>query len=85
MGLPLIYFPEMAMPRGELVRAVFVRGPMNGYPTRLFLNRSIQPTGSLTMHTHPFLGEVMYAHSIRDIAANLPPHVAILAHLRMYK
>lgn len=64
---------------------MFVRGQMNGYPTRLFFERPLAPISNLPMHTHPFLGKVMYAHSIKDIAATIPPHEAILAHLRLYK
>ena len=85
MGLSLIDIPALQMPRGEVVHAIFVRGPMNGYPSRLVMDRAIQPSISAGMHTHPFLGQVMYAHSISDIPAALAPHEAILAHVRMYK
>ncbi|MFY9711655.1 MAG: hypothetical protein WA668_07865 [Candidatus Cybelea sp.] len=85
MGLPLIDLSELTLGSGERIRAVFVRGQMNGYPTRLFFERPLTPISNLPMHTHPFLGKVMYAHSIKDIAATIPPHEAILAHLRLYK
>ena len=85
MELPLILIPELQLVSGQTVRAVFVRAQMNGYSTRLFFDRPLTPSASLPMHTHPFLGQVMYAHSINGISATLPPHEAILAHLRMYK
>lgn len=85
MGMRLIDIPKLKLPNGDEVRAIFVRAPMNGYPTRLFFDRVVQPSQGLPMHTHPFLGQVMYAHSIKDIVAELAPHEAILAHLRMYK
>ena len=85
MGLPLIDIPELRLPNGETVHAVFVRATMNGYPTRLFFDRVVTPSSSLAMHTHPFRGQVMYAHSINSIPATLAPHEAVLAHLRMYK
>ena len=85
MGLPLIRIPGLRLPNGEMVNAIFVRAQMNGYPTRLFFDRPIAPSTPLGMHTHPFLGQVMYAHSINSIPATVAPHEAILAHLRMYK
>lgn len=84
MGLPLIDLPKLTLSNGEKIHAVFVRAPMNGYPTRLFLERPLTPKSGLPMHTHPFLGKVLYAHSIKDIPATIPPHEAILGHLRMY-
>lgn len=85
MGLPLIDIPEVRMPNGEVAHAVFVRGPMSGYPTRLFFDRQVASRRNLPVHVQPLLGQVMYAHSINNIPATLPPHEAILAHLQMYK
>lgn len=84
-NLPLIEIPALRLSNGQTVHAVFVRATMNGYPTRLFFECVLQPKVALQMHSHPFRGKVMYAHSINSIAATLPPHEAILAHLRMYK
>lgn len=84
-GVSLIDLPTLELSDGTVVHAVFVRGAMNGYPTRLFFDRRLQPrAGNLNLTTHPFRGTVMYAHSINEIPATVPPHEAILAHLRMY-
>jgi hypothetical protein len=85
-GVQLIDLPDLRLADGTAVHALFVRGSMNGYPTRLFFDRQLRPkAGNLNQTTHPFRGTVMYAHSINQIAATVPPHEAILAHLRMYQ
>lgn len=83
-GYPLIEFPALQLPNGETVHAVFVRAQMNGYASRLFFEKPPIPKSGLAMHSHPFRGKVMYAHSIKDIPATLAPHAAILAHLKIY-
>lgn len=85
-GVPLIDLPRLGLADGTVVHAIFVRGTMNGYPTRLFFDRQLRPkAGNLNLTTHPFRGTVMYAHSISGIPHTVAPHEAILAHLRMYE
>jgi len=83
-GFPLIEIPNLLLSNSDPVHAVFVRAQMNGYPTRLFFDRPLQPKQHIQMTTHPFRGKVMYAHSINSVPSTLSPHEAILAHLRMY-
>jgi hypothetical protein len=90
LGLTLIRLAKIQLPDGctpECALAIFVRGTLNGYSTRLFFDRPILPANGKTynQHIHPLLGRPMYAHSINSIPATLPPHQAILAHLRMYE
>jgi hypothetical protein len=89
-GVPLIQLSEIMLPAGcspDRVLVVFARGQMNGYLSRLFFEKPIIPGNGLTLQlqTQALLGRVMYVHSINQIPATLPPHQAILAHLRMYE
>ena len=59
-GVPLVDLPTLELSDGTMVHAVFVRGSMNGYPTRLFFDRQLQPrAGNLNLTTHPFRGTVI--------------------------
>ncbi len=67
--------------------AIYVAGEYQGYRTRLFFESPIkmrngfEPATTLVM----LLGRPMYAASIQDVPATLPPHQAITAHLERYR
>ncbi len=89
-GNDCIVLPALKLPPGckpAEAMAVFVRGPVAGYETRLFFECPVSNSdGQLpTIHPQMILGRQMHAASIRGILPTLPPNQAILAHLRVYQ
>jgi len=89
-GNECIVLPVLRLPTGckpPEAMAIFVRGPVGGYQSRLFFEVPITlSNGSLpTIHSQMMLGREMHAASIQGIPPTLPPHQAILAHLQQYK
>lgn len=89
-GVDCVVFAALKLPYGcnpAEAMAIFHRGAIGSYETRLFFDKPVSNSdGSMpNIHEQRVLGRTMFAASIRGIPANLPPHQAILAHLRMYK
>lgn len=88
-GLRVFWLPRINMPGGctpTPMAGVYVASPLDGYSSRLFLEHPVRmPDGSVPP-TAPrvFLGRTLYSASINNVPASLPPHQAVLAHLRRY-
>ena len=82
--LPVVHLPEGCKPTSS--PAIYVATPFMGYPSRLFFDApvSLRSGGIPPTKTAVLLGRTVYAASIGGIPFDLPPHQAILAHLRRY-
>ena len=89
-GLHLFSLPEVPLPPGchpVSCAGLYVASAFQGYASRLFLASQIRlasgrvpPVTALVL-----LGRTWYAASIGGVSPALPPHQAILAHLRRYE
>jgi hypothetical protein len=90
LGLPLIVVPSVPLPSGcrpPSSMAIYIPAWFQGYTTRLFFEEPITLKSGVCPQTAStvLLGRTMYAASIQDVPADLPPHQAILAHLKRYR
>ncbi|HET9342938.1 MAG TPA: hypothetical protein VFO25_08495 [Candidatus Eremiobacteraceae bacterium] len=88
--LRLIALPDVALPDGcQPARAMCIYVPQRymGYDTRLFFQSPVVLKSGVTpAHTTAvLLGRTMYAASINGVAATLPIHQGVIAHLRRYE
>lgn len=82
--LPTVNLPDGCTPKSS--SAIYVATPFMGYPSRLFFGKPIalRSGGFPPTTTAVLLGRTLYAASIGGVPFDLPPHQAILAHLRRY-
>ena len=85
IALPSVELPEGCRPARAM--AIYVPQHYMGYDTRLFFETPVVLKSGVTpaQTTSVLLGRTMYAASINGIAAALPLHQGILAHLRRYE
>lgn len=88
-GLRLFWLPRVVLPGGctpSPMSGVYVASPLDGYPTRLFLEQPVKMADGSVPATscRVLLGKTLYSASINNVPASLKPHQAVLAHLRRY-
>ena len=86
----LFVIPRLRMPKGASpseVFAIYCASSHTGYQTRLFLETPIRGANGQTpvTTTAVLCGRTVHAASFNGVPAELPPHQAILAHLRLYE
>ena len=83
--LPVVHLAEGCAPASAM--AIFVATAYLGYDSRLYFEAPIRlASGTVPATTSAILlGRTMFAASIQGVPATLPPHQAILAHLRRYR
>ncbi len=89
-GLRLVVLPIVELSPGcspSHVMGIYIAGEYQGYRSRLFLEAPVTLRSGVSPATtmSVLLGRPMYAASIQGVSAALPPHQAILAHLRRYE
>ncbi|MFZ1125730.1 MAG: hypothetical protein WAN59_11390 [Candidatus Baltobacteraceae bacterium] len=89
-GRRLIILPTVTLPKGCAPAAAFgiyVASQYGGYESRLFLDCHVRLASGATpsMTRDVLCGRTMYSASWNGVPASLPPHQAVLAHLRRYE
>jgi hypothetical protein len=89
-GARLFVIPKLRLPVGadpSEAFAIYHASPYSGYTSRLFFEIAIKgANGSMPPVTTAVLcGRTVHAASFNGVPAELPPHQAILAHLRLYE
>jgi hypothetical protein len=88
-GMPAYWLPRVVLPAGcrpTPMAGVYVAAPLDGYLSRLFLESPVTMADGTVPGTTQriLLGRPFFAASINNIPASMPPHQAVLAHLRRY-
>jgi hypothetical protein len=89
-NLRLISLPKVTLPDGcrpDVAFGVYVASRLDGYESRIYFEHPIRLKSGAQPQTttRVILGRTLYAASIQGVSATLPPHQAILEHLRRYE